>query len=76
MSVPREKAQRSAATAAAEPDEEPPVTLVVSWGFLVGPKAECSPEPPWANSSQLVLPKRMASASRSFWMAVALTGGL
>ena len=53
-----------AATAAAEPPEEPPGTRVVSSGFRVGPKAEFSVEAPIANSSRLVFPTITAPASR------------
>jgi hypothetical protein len=45
-----------AATAAAEPPEEPPGTRLKSQGLLVVKKAEFSVEEPIANSSRLVLP--------------------
>src|SRR3546814_18046879 len=53
---------RPAATAAAEPPDEPPGTAVGSQGFLVGPKAEFSLPEPMANSSQLSLPIDTAPA--------------
>jgi len=46
-----------AATAAAEPPEEPPGTRAVSQGLRTGPKAEFSLDEPIANSSQLSLPR-------------------
>ena len=56
-----------AATAAAEPDEEPPGTRSSAQGLCVGPKAEFSPLEPIANSSMLVLPSitKPACFSRS-----------
>ena len=63
VSVPTEKAHKSAATLAAEPPEEPPGTRLLSQGFLTGPKAEFSLEAPMANSSQLVLPKIITPSS-------------
>src|SRR5881296_3977805 len=45
-----------AATAAAEPPDDPPGTREVSQGFFTGPNAEFSFEEPIANSSQFVLP--------------------
>jgi hypothetical protein len=60
-----------AATAAAEPPEEPPGTRSVSQGFRTGPKAEFSFEEPIANSSQLVLPMMTAPAALNFSITVA-----
>lgn len=45
-----------AATAAAEPPDEPPGTAFVSHGLRTGPKAEFSFDEPMANSSMFVLP--------------------
>src|SRR5688572_23198632 len=45
-----------AATAAAEPPDDPPGTRLVSHGFRTGPNAEFSFEEPIANSSQFVFP--------------------
>jgi hypothetical protein len=56
VSVPVAAGTRRAATAAAEPPEEPPGTRCRSQGFLTGPKAEFSLDEPIANSSQLSLP--------------------
>ena len=61
-----------AATAAAEPPDEPPGTREVSQGFLTGPNAEFSFDEPIANSSQFVLPTIIAPASSNLSMAVAL----
>src|SRR5689334_556229 len=44
-----------AATAAAEPPDDPPATQSRFHGLRVGPKAECSVDEPMANSSRLVL---------------------
>ncbi len=63
MSEPRASGAKPAATAAAEPPEDPPGTRPVSCGFRVGPKAEVSVEEPMANSSMLVLPTSKAPAS-------------
>ena len=71
VSDPNAAWQRPAATAAAEPPEEPPGTLVGSWGFLVGPKAEFSFPEPMANSSQFVRPISTASSARRRWTTVA-----
>ena len=55
-----------AATAAAEPPEEPPGTSRVSGslrrfhGFSTGPRAEVVLDEPMANSSMLVLPRNTA----------------
>ncbi len=56
VSVPSDQGTCPAATAAAEPPEDPPATRAGSWGFLVTPKAEYSVEEPMANSSKLVFP--------------------
>src|SRR5437867_8586844 len=74
VSVPSARSTAPAATAAAEPPEEPPGTRAGSIGFFEGPYAECSVEEPIANSSQLVLPAMTAPASRSRRTAVASNG--
>ncbi|OGL14501.1 MAG: hypothetical protein A3F92_08255 [Candidatus Rokubacteria bacterium RIFCSPLOWO2_12_FULL_71_22] len=61
--MPSAPAAMSAATAAAEPPEEPPGTRVRSHGLRVGPNAECSVEEPIANSSMFVLPSSTAPAA-------------
>ena len=52
-----------AATAAADPPDEPPATRDGSCGLRVGPKAEFSVEPPMANSSMFVRPIKTAPHS-------------
>ena len=65
VSEPNESAAKPAATAAAEPPDEPPGTRVVSSGFFVAPNAEFSVDEPIANSSRFVLPTGIAPASCS-----------
>src|SRR5919198_4959716 len=71
VSEPSAHGARPAATAAAEPPEEPPGTRVGSHGLRVGPYAEFSVDEPIANSSMLVLPRseRPASLQRSATVA-------
>src|SRR5574341_2281038 len=76
VSVPSAAAQRSAATAAADPPELPPGTWSSAQGFRVGKNAEFSVEEPIANSSILVLPSRTASWAFNRRMAVASYGGM
>ena len=61
-----------AATAAAEPPDDPPGTREVSQGFFTGPNAEFSFEEPIANSSQFVLPMMTDPAASKRSIAVAL----
>jgi hypothetical protein len=63
VSVPSDHGAMPAATAAAEPPEEPPGTRVGSQGLRVGPYAECSVEEPIANSSMLDLPSETRPAA-------------
>ena len=70
MSEPNDSAANPAATAAAEPPDEPPGTRDVSSGFRVGPNAEFSVLDPIANSSRLVLPIMTAPAAASSDTAV------
>ena len=65
VSVPEAAGARQAATAAAEPPEEPPGTRVGSQGFFTGPYQLVSFDEPMANSSMLVLPSSTVPASRS-----------
>jgi hypothetical protein len=60
-----------AATAAAEPPEEPPGTRARSHGLRAGPNAECSFDEPIANSSMFVFPTSAAPCARSRAAAVA-----
>ncbi len=62
MSEPNATGTIPAATAAADPPDEPPGTRRTSHGFLTGPKAEFSFEEPMANSSQFVFPMITAPA--------------
>src|SRR5882672_9183752 len=65
---------RRAATAAAEPPEEPPGTRFGSQGLRTGPKWLVSLDEPIANSSILVLPSTTTPAARSFDTTVASYG--
>ncbi|GIU89929.1 MAG: hypothetical protein KatS3mg010_1028 [Acidimicrobiia bacterium] len=65
MSEPRPSGANPAATAAAEPPDDPPGTRVGSCGLRVGPNAEFSVDDPIANSSRLVLPTTTAPAARN-----------
>src|SRR5580693_8877987 len=76
VSLPSPIGTMPAATAAADPPEEPPGTRSRSWGLRVGPKAEFSVEDPIANSSRLALPTKTAPAARSFSITVASNGGV
>src|SRR6185436_20566291 len=64
-----------AATAVADPPDDPPETRVVSHGLRTGPNAEFSFDEPIANSSQLVLPITTAPAFVRRSTTVALYGG-
>ena len=74
VSVPVASGARPAATAAAEPPEEPPGMAARSHGLRTGPKNECSLDEPIANSSQLVFPRQTAPAAASFSTTVASKG--
>src|SRR5271167_2248216 len=76
VSVPKAATASPAATAAAEPPLEPPGTRSRATGFRTGPYAEFSFELPMANSSQFVLPSKIAPASSSRATAVASYGGV
>ena len=56
VSVPVAAGNSRAATAAAEPPDEPPGTRLMSHGLRAVPNAEFSLPDPIANSSQLSLP--------------------
>src|SRR5262249_44059317 len=60
VSEPSAAVAMFAATAAAEPPDDPPATRARSCGFLVVLKAEFSVEAPIANSSRFVLPRNTA----------------
>ena len=63
-----------AATAAAEPPDDPPGTRSRSHGLLVRWNAEDSVEEPKANSSMLTLPMGRQPASSMRWTHVAVKG--
>src|SRR5437870_13868321 len=64
VSVPSAHTASPAATAAADPPEDPPGTVSRFHGLWTGPKPEFSFEDPMANSSQFVLPTRTDPAAR------------
>src|SRR5262245_28715745 len=63
VSLPIPHTASPAATAAAEPPDDPPGTVSRPHGLCTGPNAEFSFEEPIANSSQFVFPARTAPAS-------------
>src|SRR5437588_7261392 len=75
VSVPSETGASHAATAAADPPDEPPGTRLRSHGLRVTWKALFSVDEPMANSSMFVLPRSTASAARSRAMTCASYGG-
>ena len=76
VSVPEATGASPAATAAALPLELPPGARVSSQGLRVGPKCECSPEEPMANSSMFVFPSRGIPAAAHFSATAALYGAM
>ena len=72
VSDPKESAVMPAATAAADPPEEPPGTRSRSQGLFVRWKAEDSVDEPNANSSMFTLPsgRQPASTMRCTHVAV------
>src|SRR5438093_13740858 len=76
VSVPKAAMHWSAATAAADPPDEPPGTRSALHGLRVGKKAEFSADEPIANSSRLVLPVMTAPAVRILLMTVQSYGGI
>src|SRR5262249_14875349 len=75
VSVPMPSGAWYAATAAAEPPDDPPGTLLRSHGLCEGPNAEFSVDEPIATSSILVLRSITTSAERSRLTMVASYGG-
>src|SRR5215472_6573594 len=75
VSMPSASGASYAATAAAEPPDEPPGTLVVSHGLRDVPYPEFSVDEPIANSSMFVLPISTAPAFRSRLVIVDSYGG-
>src|SRR5690606_33839113 len=70
VSVPVANAERLAATATPEPEEEPPGTYSLFQGFRVSPKSEFSPDEPCAHASWFNLPSEIAPSSSSLSTAV------
>ena len=68
VSEPSANTVSSAATAAADPPDDPPGTQFKFHGFLVVFIAEFSVDEPIANSSRFVLPKKIASEFLSFFI--------
>ncbi len=75
VSDPSATSASPAATAAADPPEDPPGTRSRSAGFRVGPNAEVSVVVPIPNSSMFVLPTTVAPASVRRSTTVAEYGG-
>src|SRR5438270_10812079 len=63
VSVPSAQIASPAATAAADPADDPPGTRSRSHGLRVGKNPLFSPDEPMANSSQFVLPTRTEPAA-------------
>src|SRR6185312_9287233 len=81
VSVPVAPRQRPAATAAAEPPDEPPGTSFASEPFrrqgdVTAPKYEVSFDEPMANSSQLSLPSITAPSRQRLAVTVDSYSGL
>ena len=74
-SVPRASGPCPVATAAAAPPDEPPAVRERSHGFRVTPKSGLSVNGLWPNSGVVVLPMRMAPASRSRRTGTASSAG-
>src|SRR3989338_1146304 len=62
VSVPIAAGARPAATAAADPPDDPPGTRSRLYGLLVGPKSDASVDEPCAHASRFVLPRKDAPA--------------
>src|SRR4051812_26254384 len=71
VSEPKVAMHSSAATAAAEPPDDPPGMRSKSHGLRVVKNAEFSVDEPIANSSMFKRPKIIAPASRNFAITVA-----
>src|SRR3954454_753541 len=76
VSVPVAPAHSDAATAAAEPPEDPPGTCARDHGLRTGPRELFSFDEPMANSSMLSLPRATAPASARRCEAVDSNGGM
>src|SRR6266852_5515540 len=76
VSEPSVTTAMSAATAAAEPPDDPPGTRFKSRGLRTGRNAEFSFDEPIANSSQFILPSTTAPAASMRATAVQSYGGM
>src|SRR5690348_912736 len=76
VSVPVAPAHSDAATAAADPPDDPPGTCSRDHGLCTRPRALFSFDEPIANSSMLILPSETAPASASRWVTVDSNGGM
>jgi hypothetical protein len=74
VSVPSARSASSAATATAEPEEEPPGSLSGARGLIGAPSWLVSPNMPWESSSVCVLPMNRAPAASSRATASACRG--
>jgi hypothetical protein len=70
VSEPNAIGTTPAATATAEPPDDPPGVRAGSQGLRTAPCGECSLDEPIANSSMLVRPTITAPAASSFATAV------
>src|SRR5690606_35944577 len=75
VSLPRARGTAPAATAAADPPDEPPATRSGSKGLSTGPNAEFSLVDPIPNSSRFVLATTTAPAASRRSTTVAVYGG-
>src|SRR5258708_6695728 len=75
VSEPRLAGTRPAASAAPEPEEEPPVKWAVFQGLRAGGQGRSKDGPPWANSWVASLPVSTAPDARSRATAVASRAG-
>ena len=76
VSVPSAKRTSPAATATADPPDEPPGTRSSDHGFFTGPNAEFSFELPIANSSRFVFPTMTAPCASRRSTTVAEYAGM
>src|SRR6202453_3663301 len=76
VSVPIAAIARPAATAAPEPEDEPPGSCAVFHGLRAGGQGRSNDAPPIANSQVASFPNTIAPASRSnVTVAASSTGG-
>ena len=75
VSLPIAKGTIPKATEAADPAEDPPISLSLSHGFLTIPVCPVVPVPPIASSSNTVFPIQTAPLSFNFVTTVASKNG-